>query len=64
MDCASNQEPTSSSEHSGERGYPRCGAHRLSTKEAWRLDKGIVDVLHLAIECRINPASTFRNSQW
>ena len=43
---------------------PRRRAHRLSTDEARRLHKAIVDVLHRAIECCSNPAPNFRDSQW
>jgi formamidopyrimidine-DNA glycosylase len=43
---------------------PRRKAHRLSAREARRLHKAIVDILHRAIECCSNPAPNFRDSQW
>src|SRR5271155_3408868 len=43
---------------------PRRGANRLTGKEARRLHKGIVDVLHRALECCRNPAPDFRDPNW
>ena len=43
---------------------PRRRARRLSSAEARRLHKAIVDVLHRALECCSNPAPNFRDSQW
>jgi formamidopyrimidine-DNA glycosylase len=43
---------------------PRRHANRLTGKEAHRLHKSIVDVLHRALECCRNPAPDFRNPNW
>jgi len=43
---------------------PRRRAHRLSAGEAQRLHKAIVDVLHRALECCLNPAPDFRDPNW
>ncbi|MGA8222551.1 MAG: DNA-formamidopyrimidine glycosylase family protein, partial [Candidatus Acidiferrales bacterium] len=43
---------------------PRRLADRLTGKEARRLHKNIVDVLHRALECCLNPAPDFRDPKW
>ncbi|MFY9530446.1 MAG: DNA-formamidopyrimidine glycosylase [Candidatus Acidiferrales bacterium] len=43
---------------------PRRRANRVSPREARRLHKAIVDVLHRALECCSDPAPDFRDSKW
>jgi formamidopyrimidine-DNA glycosylase len=43
---------------------PRRPARRLSSAEAHRLHKAIVDVLQRALECCLNPAPNFRDPNW
>ena len=43
---------------------PRRRAYRLSPSEARRLHKAIVDVLHRALECCLDPAPDFRDAKW
>jgi formamidopyrimidine-DNA glycosylase len=43
---------------------PRRRTHRLTGKEARRLHKSIVEVLHRALECCQNPAPDFRDPKW
>jgi formamidopyrimidine-DNA glycosylase len=43
---------------------PRRPANRLTGKEARLLHKSIVDVLHRALECCLNPAPDFRDPNW
>jgi formamidopyrimidine-DNA glycosylase len=43
---------------------PRRAAHLLSCVEVRWLHKAIVDVLQRALECCLNPAPNFRDSNW
>jgi formamidopyrimidine-DNA glycosylase len=43
---------------------PRRWSHSLTGKEARRLHKSIVDVLHRALECCLHPAPDFRDPNW
>ena len=43
---------------------PKRRAHRVTLAEARRLHKAIVAVLRRALECCLNPAPDFRNSDW
>jgi len=43
---------------------PRKPANRLDRDDAGRLHKAIVDVLHRALECCLDPAPDFRDPRW
>lgn len=43
---------------------PRLPANRLTSAQARRLHKAIVDVLQRALECCLNPAPDFRDANW